>query len=157
MTTMSSEPRCELDSHADTCVFGKYCRVLQTYSHTLDVTGFHSSMNTPKNVHIACVCVAYDCMTTMNSFILVFDQCLYIPSLDVNLICVDQLRDHGLRVNDIPLIRLGAEERTNHIQSCAKKQNCIYHSSSINLSVISNAGFLHPTKSKMTHTLPLYI
>jgi len=48
MTAISSEPHCELDSHADTCVFGKYCRVLQTYSHTLDVTGFHSSMNTLK-------------------------------------------------------------------------------------------------------------
>ena len=126
MTTMSSEPRCELDSHADTCVFGKYCRVLQTYSHTLDVTGFHSSMNTLKNVHIACVCVAYDCLTTMNSFILVFDQCLYIPSLDVNLICVDQLRDHGLRVNDIPLIRLGAKERTNESHSIMCKETGLH-------------------------------
>ncbi len=89
MATMSCELRCELDSHADTCVFGGHCRVLHTYSHTLNVTGFHSSMKTLKNVHVACVCVAYDCVSTMNTYILVFDQCLYIPSLDVNLLCVD--------------------------------------------------------------------
>ena len=117
MTTMSSEPRCELDSHADTCVFGKHCRVLHTYSHTLDVTGFHSSMNTLKNVHIACVCVAYDCVSTMNTNILVFDQCLLIPSLDVNLLCVDQLRENDIKVNDIPLIRLSKNDRTNKSHS----------------------------------------
>jgi len=117
MTTMSSEPRCELDSHADTCVFGKHYRVLHTYSHTLDVTCFHSSMNTLKNVHIACVCVAYDCVITMNTYILFFDQCLYIPSLDVNLLCVDQLRENDIRVNDIPLIRLGVNDRTNESHS----------------------------------------
>ena len=108
----STEPRCDLDSHADTCVFGRHCRVLHTYSHTLNVTGFHSSMKTLKNVHVACVCVAYDCASTMNTYILVFDQCLYIPSLDVNLLCVDQMRDHGLTVNDVPLIRLSKDERT---------------------------------------------
>ena len=79
-----------------------------------------------KNVHIECVCVAYDCLTTMNSFILVFDQCLYIPSLDVNPICVDQLRDHGLRVNDIPLIRLGAKERTNESHSIMCKETGLH-------------------------------
>jgi len=117
MTTMSSEPRCELDSHVDTCIFGKLCRVLHTYSHTLDVTGFHSSMNALKNVHIACACVAYDCATTMNTYILVFDQCLFIPSLDLNLLCVDQLRENDIKVNDIPLIRLNVNDRTNESHS----------------------------------------
>ena len=107
---MSSEPRCELGSHADTCVFGKHC-------HTLDVTGVHSSMNTLKNVCIACVCVAYDCVNTMNTCILVFDQYLFIPSLDVNLLCVDQLRENDIKVNDIHLIRLREEERTNESHS----------------------------------------
>ena len=97
MATMSCGPRCELDSHADTCVFGRYCRVLHTYSHTLNVTDFHSSMKTLKNVHVACVCVAYSCVSTMNTYILVFDQCLYIPSLDVNLLCVDQMRDSWIK------------------------------------------------------------
>jgi len=112
MATMSCEPRCELDSHADTCVFGRHCRVLHTHSHTLTVTGFHSSMKTLKSVHAACVCVAYGCVSTMITYILVFDQCLYIPSLDVNLLCVDQMRDYGLKVNDVPLIRLSEDERT---------------------------------------------
>ena len=126
MATTSCGPRCELDSHADTCLFGRHCRVLHTYSHTLNVTGFHSSMKTLKNVHVACVCVAYDCVSTMSTYILVFDQCLYIPSLDVNLLCVDQLRDHGLKVNDVPLIRLSADERTNESHSIMCKETGLH-------------------------------
>ena len=68
-------------------------------------------------MHVACVCVAYDCASTMNTYILVFDQCLYIPSLDVNLSCVNQMRDHGLTVNDVPLIRLSEHERTKESHS----------------------------------------
>jgi len=74
-------------------------------------------MNTLKNVHIACVCVAYDCATTMNTYLLTFDQCLFIPSLDVNLLCVDQLRENDIRVNDIPLVRLGVNDGTNESPS----------------------------------------
>jgi len=74
-------------------------------------------MKTVKNVHIACVCVAYDCATTMNTYILVFDQCLLIPSLDVNLLCVDQLIENDIKVNDITLIRLSKDDRTNESHS----------------------------------------
>ena len=68
-------------------------------------------------MHIACVCVAYDCASTMNTYILVFDQCLLIPSFDVNLLCVDQLRENDIKVNDIPLIRLSKNDRTNKSHS----------------------------------------
>jgi len=44
-------------------------------------------------------------------------QCWFIPSLDVNLLCVDQLRANDIKVNDIPLIRLREEERTNESHS----------------------------------------
>ena len=39
-------------------------------------------------------------------FILVFDQVLLVPSLQVNLLCVDQLGDQGIVINDVPLQRL---------------------------------------------------
>ena len=35
-------------------------------------------------------------------FILVFDQVLLVPSLQVNLLRVDQLRDQGIVINDVP-------------------------------------------------------
>ena len=44
-------------------------------------------------------------------FILVFDQVLLVPSLQVNLLCVDQLRDQGIVINDVPLQRLRADDR----------------------------------------------
>ena len=109
-------PSCHLDTHADTCAFGKHCRVLHTYNETVSVSGFHPSMNSLSDVKIAKVAIAYDCAYTHQTYILVFDYVLYIPSLEVNLLCVDQLRDYGIIVNDTPLIRLPVEQRapTSH-------------------------------------------
>ena len=45
--------RCELDSHADTCAFGKHCWVLATYSETLNVSGFDPSLGSIPNVKLA--------------------------------------------------------------------------------------------------------
>ena len=96
----SSTPSCHLDTHADTCAFGKHCRVLSTYSESVNVSGFHKSMDSLKNIKIARVAVAYECPLSFQTYILIFDQVLYIPSLDTNLLCVDQMREFGLIVND---------------------------------------------------------
>ena len=79
--TSGWDPRVHLDSHADTCAFGKNCFVLHTYPQTVNVSGFHSSMNSLNNIKVACVAIAYDCLLTHETFILIFDQVLYIPSL----------------------------------------------------------------------------
>ena len=64
-----------------------------------------------ENVKVAKVAVAYDCRASFRTYVLVFDQVLYIPSMNHNLLCVDQLRDNRIIVNDIPLIRLDPEHR----------------------------------------------
>jgi len=64
------------------------------------------------NVKIAKVAVAYDCLLRHETYILIFDQVLYIPNQDVNLLCVDQMREHGVLVNDVPLQRLKPQDRT---------------------------------------------
>src|SRR5210317_1945322 len=100
-------PTCHLDSHADTCAFGMHCFVLSTSEESsVNVSGFHSSMKSLQDIRIARVAVAYDCPLTRDTYILVFDQVLYIPSLEMNLLCADQMREHGVVVNDVPLIRL---------------------------------------------------
>src|SRR6056300_177968 len=111
------DARADLDSHADPCAFGKHCYVLSTYSESVNVTGFHKSAPPLRCIRIACVAVAYDCHLTHETFILVFDQVLYIPDLETSLICPDQLRDNGVTVNDTPLLRLEPSERSNDSHS----------------------------------------
>ena len=117
MSYNSAEPTCELDSHADTCAFGKHSLVLATYPHTFDVSGFHSSLPQLKNVKEATVAVAYDCPLRHQTYILRFDHVLYIPTLETNLLCVDQLREQGIIVNETPLLRLRHSERHEHSHS----------------------------------------
>ena len=62
------EPRCELDSHADTCAFGAQCWVLATYSHTLSVSGFDPSLGSIPNIKVVKIAVAYDCPCTLGTF-----------------------------------------------------------------------------------------
>lgn len=117
MSLSFTEPSCHLDTHADTCAFGKHCRILHTYSDSVDVAGFHQSFKALRDVRIATVAVAYDCPLNHETFLLIFDHVLYIPSMESNLICVDQLREHGVVVNDIPLIRLPPADRTSESHS----------------------------------------
>src|SRR5210317_587475 len=105
-------PRVDLDSHADTCAFGIHCFVLHTYPQTVNVSGCHTSMKTLDKISIACVAIAYDCLLTHQTFILIFDQVLYIPSLETSLICPDQLREQGIVINDIPLQQLHPSDQT---------------------------------------------
>ena len=53
----------------------------------------------------------------MRTFVLHFDQVLFIPTMDHNLLCVDQMREHGVLVNDIPLVRLPPDQRSHESHS----------------------------------------
>jgi len=117
VTFSTDKPRCKLDSHADTCAFGKHCHVIQTYSQ--------SRLEFVSNVKLAHVAIAYDCPSTFTTYVLKFDHVLYIPTLQVNLLCVSRfgLRDSGVTVNDVPLIRLTPAERCRHSHSIIAPSN----------------------------------
>lgn len=68
-------------------------------------------MNEISNVRIVTAAVAYDCPSTFTTFVLFFPQSLYLPGMNHNLICPDQLRDFGIVVNDIPLLRISPNRR----------------------------------------------
>jgi len=97
--------------------------VLATYSHTLSVSGFDPSLGSIPNIKIAKIAVAYDCPFTLDTFILLFDQVLLVPSLQVNLLCVGQLRDQGIVVNAVLLQRLCAAD-------CNAASHCILEGTS---------------------------
>lgn len=64
-----------------------------------------------KDIPIVTVGLAYDCARTMHTYLLIFHQSLHIRGMKTNLICPEQLRARGIIVNDVPLLRLRAEDR----------------------------------------------
>ena len=53
--------RLDLDSHADTCAFGREVLVLGDTGRTVDVGGFNESIGSVRDVKIVHLAVAYDC------------------------------------------------------------------------------------------------
>ncbi len=104
--------RVELDSHADTCAFGKVCLVLAETGRTVDVGGFEDSLSV-MDVKIVHAAVAYDCPTTFKTYLLIYHEVLYIPKMDGHLGNPCQMRDQGIVVNDVPLQQMPVEERVH--------------------------------------------
>jgi hypothetical protein len=114
---------CELDTHADTCCFGKHSYLLsQDLNNVAEVSPFLSNLGTLKRVPVATVAVAYDCPRTYQTYILIFHQSLYIEQMDVNLLCPNQLREAGVIVNDIPLRHLPQDKRDSQSHSILTKE-----------------------------------
>ena len=80
-TSKSSKHKCyhgttsaELDSHADTCSFGRQAYIVADTGQTLLVSGFLSSLGTVKHVPIVTAAIAYDDPVTYQTFVLFFHQ-----------------------------------------------------------------------------------
>jgi len=110
--TADTSPVCELDSHADTCAFGKHCYIVNESSQQVSAKGFHPNLPEMSGVKIVTAAIAYDCPELFVTFVLIFPQSLHFPSMDRHLICPDQLRENGIVVNDIPLLRIPPAHRT---------------------------------------------
>ena len=104
--------RTELDTHADTCCFGKHAAILFETGHTVRVSPFTSSLGTI-DAPIITACVAYDDLKTHETYLLVFHQSIYINDMDTNLLCPFQLRSFDVVVNDIPLQHIPIPKRSH--------------------------------------------
>ena len=91
----------EMDSHADTCVAGKNCIVLNYTDRSCDVLPYSSEYDAVKNVNVVTAATGYTSSRGLQ-YILVFNEALHMPSLDHTLINPNQLRNHGIRVEDNP-------------------------------------------------------
>ena len=118
--------RLELDSHADTCAFGKTCLVLAATGRTVDVGGFQESIGSVRDVRIVHAAVAYDCPTSFKTFLLIYHEILYIPDMDDHLGNPCQMRDQGIVVNDIPLQHMPVEERAHHSHSIIDEESSLH-------------------------------
>lgn len=101
----SSSGRSELDSHANMVLLGKDAYVFDgVQDRSCTVQPFDPSLGLAKKVPIVDGAIAYDCPYSMKTFIFIFKNALYVPSLDHNLIPPFILREAGLYINEVAKI-----------------------------------------------------
>ena len=76
----------ELDSHADSPVVGANARILERTGRTVSVCGFTDELGKPLLVDVVNAAVVFDCPTTGNSYVMVLNNALHVPSMDCSLI-----------------------------------------------------------------------
>ena len=94
---------CSLDSHADTCCAGENCVLLEDTGKVVRVSAYANTYKPMPNVPIVTAATTYDDPNSGQSYLLVMHQALWFGrKLDTSLICPNQLRDNGIRVDDTP-------------------------------------------------------
>jgi hypothetical protein len=92
--------RCEMDSHADTCVAGANCTVLE-YTGRFATVEAYSPDYPSKEIPIATVATTYDCPSSAASYVLILNEALYFgESLSFSLLSPNQLRDNDIHVDE---------------------------------------------------------
>ena len=93
--------RCEVDNHADTCVAGSNCTILQYTGKVCDVSPYRDDYESIKNVPIVNAATAWQSTLTGQFYILVINECIWMgDNMDHTLINPNQLRHFGTKVQD---------------------------------------------------------
>lgn len=83
----------ELDSHADTCVFGANFVLLSYTGRECDVAPYSDDYDAVENVSIVAAATAWTCQESGETFILVFNEGLWMPkSMPHSLVNPNQLQ-----------------------------------------------------------------
>ena len=97
--------KCELDTRADTICAGKNFRAISLTGQTCDVSGFHQSFESLKDIPIAQVATAVT-LENGETVILIINEALYFgPQMDHSLVNPNQIRAYGIDVSDNPYDR----------------------------------------------------
>ena len=95
--------RMEMDSHADTIVLGKNAIVLQYTNRVCDVAPYADSYDPITDVPIVRGATAVTSPLNGETYILVFNEAIWMADhLDHSLLNPNQLRHHGVTVQDNP-------------------------------------------------------
>lgn len=95
--------RCELDTHADTCLTGKNFKVMEYTGVTADVLPYDTSYQAAKDIPIVWAATAWTHPETGKTYVLDFYQILwYGEKMQNSLINPNQIRHYGHVVNDDP-------------------------------------------------------
>ena len=94
--------RSELDSHADTMVAGRNCIIINYTDRTCTVSPYNEEEYKPvTGVPIVQAATGYTSKSGRN-YILIMNEALSMPSLDHSLWNPNQMRHHGVDVQDNP-------------------------------------------------------
>ena len=100
----SGEVRTELDSHADTCVGGPNCMLLEASGSTTTVHSFSGRRKPFQDVPIGTVATAYTDPDMGETYILVIAEALYFGNqINVTLLNPNQMRNNGVKVENVPV------------------------------------------------------
>ena len=103
MRSGGSTDRNEVDSHADTTVGGPNCVLLETNGETATVHSFSDERKPFADVPIGTIATAWVNRKTGETFVLIYNEALYFGNrLDHTLLCPNQMRAHGIVVDDTP-------------------------------------------------------
>jgi hypothetical protein len=106
--------RAEIDTRADTVCAGKALRVIEYTDQVCDVSPFTSEYEPMRNIPLAKMATAYDHPNDNETYILVTVQSLYFgDKLENTLLCPNQMRSHGIEVDDVPR-HLSIDGKSSH-------------------------------------------
>ena len=95
--------RCELDSHADTCVAGANTLILETTGQKLYVYGFHKVLGPMPNIDIGKDATIWDCPTTGIPYMVIISEALFFgDKIAATLLTHNQLCANRIKVDHVP-------------------------------------------------------
>ena len=93
-----------LDSHTNMVVVGQHATIINIPGKSADVRPLLSDCSKLEAVLIVDAVVVYDCPHTLETFIIVVKNGLYVYSMMNNFIPPFVMREEGLKVNSVPKI-----------------------------------------------------
>lgn len=100
---MKNGCRCGIDTHADTCVVGKHAHIIsQVHGKSVQAEPFSPSLGALSDLPIVHAAVAYDDLINGTTTILEANHSIYVSDMEHCLLCPDQVREAGIRVDLTP-------------------------------------------------------
>ena len=90
-----------MDYHADNCVIGKDCLILNDYEIPVTVYGYDRALGAQSFRTVSAV-LGYIDPESGQTYHLVIHQAIGIPHLEHSLLCPMQCRMNGVEINEIP-------------------------------------------------------
>ena len=109
----AEQSKTELDSHANMPVVGRHAFIISDTVRVADVNAFSPDYE-PMQLPIVDAAIQYDCPFDGESYILVIQNALHVPSLKNNLVPPFVMREAGIKVYDTPKIQLDEPTIEDH-------------------------------------------
>ena len=100
----AEQPRTELDSHANMPVVGRHAYIISDTGRVAEVNAFTPDYE-PMQLSIVDAAIQYDCPYDRQSYILVIQNALHVPSMKNKLLPPFMMREAGIEVYDTPKIQ----------------------------------------------------